>query len=444
MNKNVAIKIQNLSKIYKLYDTPIDRLKEALNPVRRKYHKDFHALENVSFEIKKGETVGIIGKNGSGKSTLLKMITGVLTPSSGRIIVHGKISAILELGAGFNPELTGIENIYLNTAINGMSKDETDIQIKEIIEFSELNEFIYQPLKTYSSGMRARLAFSVAISVEPDIFIVDEALSVGDTAFRRKCYARMEEIRQNGVTILFVSHSEGSIINLCSRAIWLSNGKQILDGEPKLVTSLYMKNSNKEKIDKEIIQKELGQLELKKIEPTKPNIGSKNSKFKSNSIIEEYYDENLIPSSTIYYEEKGAKISDVKITTLDGKKVNNLLHNNDYIYSYKVKLTKVIENLEVSFLIKNKMGIGIGGGKYTVPKLGLEVDNILISVKWKFTCLFNPNDYFLNSGVSINGEYLDRVIDAYIFKVMPIQEKISTGHINCILNCDVQTINEEK
>ena len=203
MNKNTAIKVQNLTKTYKLYDKPMDRLKESLHPLKKKYHKDFYALNDVSFEIKKGETVGIIGKNGSGKSTLLKIITGVLTPTSGRVNVNGKISAILELGAGFNNEMTGIENIYLNTSINGMNKQETNKIIDEIVDFAELGEHIYQPIKTYSSGMKARLAFAVAINVDPEILIVDEALSVGDVRFQQKCLRRMEEFKAQNKTILF-------------------------------------------------------------------------------------------------------------------------------------------------------------------------------------------------------------------------------------------------
>jgi len=241
---DIAIRVENLSKAYKLYQKPVDRLKEALHPLKKKYHKDFYALKDLSFEIKKGETVGIVGKNGSGKSTLLKLITGVTTPSGGKITVNGRISAILELGAGFNPQMTGLENIYLNTSINGMSRQETDSKVAEIIAFAELGEFIHQPVKTYSSGMKARLAFAVSISVEPDILIVDEALSVGDAAFQRKCFAKMEDIRTKGATILFVSHSEASIVSLCNRAIWLVNGSKVLDGEPKLVTSLYLKHIN--------------------------------------------------------------------------------------------------------------------------------------------------------------------------------------------------------
>jgi lipopolysaccharide transport system ATP-binding protein len=260
MTKNVAIKVNNLTKSYKLYAQPIDRVKESLNLFGKKYHTEFHAVKDLSFEVKNRETVGIIGRNGCGKSTLLKMIANVLTPSSGRVIVHGHISAILELGAGFNPEMSGLENIYLNTSINGLSKEQTDQKIDEIEKFSELGEFLDQPIKTYSSGMKARLAFAVAINVEPDILIVDEALSVGDAAFQRKCFSKIEEIRANGATILFVSHSEDSIVSLCNRAIWLSNGEQVLDGVPKLVTGLYLKYSNAKRINKEKVLNEYHKL----------------------------------------------------------------------------------------------------------------------------------------------------------------------------------------
>ena len=182
--ENIAIKVKNLTKLYHLYNKPQDRVKEALNPFKKSYHHDFYAMNDVTFEIKKGETVGIIGKNGAGKSTLLKMITGVLTPTSGEVEVNGKIASLLELGAGFNPEMTGIENIYLNGTIMGFTKEEMDSKVDAILEFADIGEFIYQPVKMYSSGMFARLAFSVAINVEPDALIVDEALSVGDMAFQ--------------------------------------------------------------------------------------------------------------------------------------------------------------------------------------------------------------------------------------------------------------------
>ena len=255
--KNVVISVLNLTKTYKLFNQSIDRLKEALHPFKKIYHKNFNAIDSVSFEINRGETVGIIGRNGSGKSTLLKLITGVLTPTKGSTSVRGRVAAILELGAGFNQELTGLQNINLNKTINGIPESKTKKHLERIIDFSELGEFINQPLKTYSSGMKARLAFAVAINVEPDILIVDEALSVGDAAFQRKCFAKMEQIRKAGVTILFVSHTETSILNLCNRVIWLVNGSKVLDGNPKLVTSLYLKHISRP-TKKEDIQKEYG------------------------------------------------------------------------------------------------------------------------------------------------------------------------------------------
>ncbi len=223
----IAIKVENLTKIYKLYDDPMDRLKESLHPMRKKYHKDFYALKDINFEVKQGETVGIIGKNGSGKSTLLKIITGVLTQSTGNVQVNGKVSALLELGAGFNHELTGIENIYLNGTIMGYSKEEMESKIAGILAFADIGDFIYQPVKSYSSGMFARLAFAVSINVEPDILIVDEALSVGDAFFQNKCFHKMEDLRAQGITIIFVSHDLESVKQLCSKVLLLNNGEVI-------------------------------------------------------------------------------------------------------------------------------------------------------------------------------------------------------------------------
>lgn len=233
-----VIEIKNISKIYNLYNKPSDRLKEALFS-RKSRHTEFAALNDVSFNVNKGEILGIIGKNGSGKSTILKIITSVLTPTSGECIVKGKIAALLELGAGFNMEYTGIENIYLNGQMIGFSKDEMDKKLQDIIDFADIGEHIYQPVKTYSSGMFARLAFSVAISVDPDILIVDEALSVGDVFFQNKCYRRFEEFRERGKTILFVTHDMGSVIRYCNRCVLLNAGKKVAEGKPQEMVDLY-------------------------------------------------------------------------------------------------------------------------------------------------------------------------------------------------------------
>jgi len=239
LQNSIAISVKNLTKIYNLYDSPKDRLKEALNPFKKSYHHIFYALKDINFKVKKGERVGIIGKNGAGKSTLLKIITGVLTPTSGEVEVNGKIASLLELGAGFNPEMSGRENIYLNGTIMGFTKEEIDKRIDSILSFANIGEFIEQPVKMYSSGMFARLAFSVAINVEPDILIVDEALSVGDIHFQNKCIRKMEEIGEAGTTILFVSHDIQAINKFCNYVIWLNDGVIKRSGEPSDILENY-------------------------------------------------------------------------------------------------------------------------------------------------------------------------------------------------------------
>ncbi len=235
----IAVNIRNISKIYPLYNDPVDRLKEALHPLRKKYHQEFFALKNISCTINKGETVGIIGKNGSGKSTLLKILTGVLTPTTGTCQVHGRVLALLELGAGFNPELTGIENIYFNGSLLGASKEEMDSRLERILNFADIGEFVYQPVKTYSSGMAVRLAFAVIANMDADILIIDEALSVGDAFFVQKCMKFLRKFKENG-TLLFVSHDTSAVLSLCSRAIWLDKGIQKADDTPKAIAESYL------------------------------------------------------------------------------------------------------------------------------------------------------------------------------------------------------------
>lgn len=238
---NIAIKVENVTKIYKLYDKPSDRLKESLGLTHKKCYVEHYALDQVNIEVRRGETVGIIGTNGSGKSTILKIITGVLNPTSGNIVINGRISALLELGAGFNMEYTGIENIYLNGTMIGFSKEEIDAKLQDILDFADIGDFINQPVKTYSSGMFVRLAFAVAINIEPEILIVDEALSVGDVFFQAKCYRKFEEFKEQGKTILFVSHDLSSISKYCDRVVLLNKGKKLAEGEPKEIVDLYKK-----------------------------------------------------------------------------------------------------------------------------------------------------------------------------------------------------------
>ena len=239
MSSDIAIKADKLGKEYQLYGRPLDRLKQIFAGNKRRYYREFSALSDVSFELKKGEVLGLVGRNGAGKSTLLQLICGTLTPSIGSVNVQGRIAALLELGAGFNPEFSGRENVYLNASILGLSRDEIDDRYAAIVEFSGIGEFIDQPVKTYSSGMYVRLAFSIATSVDPDILIVDEALSVGDGAFARKSFDRIMKLKAKGCTILFCSHSTYQIEALCGRAIWLEKGRVQMMGNPATVVANY-------------------------------------------------------------------------------------------------------------------------------------------------------------------------------------------------------------
>ena len=239
MSSEVVIKIQGLSKAYHMYDKPKHRLQQMFSPGRKKYHREFWALKDVDLEIYKGETVGLIGRNGSGKSTLLQLICGTLTPTSGTMEIKGRASGILELGAGFNPDFTGRENVLLNGAILGMSSNEMENRFDDIARFADIGEFLDQPVKHYSSGMYVRLAFAVAINVEPDILVIDEALAVGDARFQLKCFSKLDSLKKNNVTILFVTHDTAAVRNFCTKAVLLDEGKVVCQGEPKEVTVRY-------------------------------------------------------------------------------------------------------------------------------------------------------------------------------------------------------------
>lgn len=256
----LAVSIDQVTKTYQMYAQPKDRLKEALHPLKKQYHELFYALDHVTIHVEEGEMVGLIGENGSGKSTLLKIITGVLTPTSGSVTINGTIAALLELGSGFNPEYSGFENIYLNGMVLGFSREEMDERIDEIIAFADIGEHIYQPVKTYSSGMFVRLAFSVAIHVDPDILIIDEALAVGDLEFQLKCMEKFTEFRNAGKTILFVSHDINAVRRFCDRVYWLKDGKVVESGKTMQVTEHYdnfLKKKSLKTVDRNINQVEV-------------------------------------------------------------------------------------------------------------------------------------------------------------------------------------------
>ena len=350
-----AITVKDVTKIYKLYDKPIDRLKEALNPFHKEYHKKFYALNNLSFEVKKGETVGIIGTNGSGKSTILKIITGVLTPTTGEVEVNGVISALLELGAGFNMDYTGIENIYMNGTMMGFSKKEMDAKLQEILDFADIGDFVYQPVKTYSSGMFVRLAFALAINVEPEILIVDEALSVGDVFFQSKCYRRMEEIRQKGTTILMVTHDMGSIIKYCDKVVLLNKGNFVAEGAPGHMVDLY----------KKILAGQMEGLEAAKDVDSdfSGETAEKEQKEKTYQVPHGKLmkDSLTINSNRTEYGDGRAEIYDLGLFDQRGNLTNLLLKGEEFTIKEKIRFAAPIQSPIFTYTIKDKKGTDLTG-----------------------------------------------------------------------------------
>ncbi len=372
-NNEYAIQVQDVSKIYKLYDKPIDRLKESLSLTHKNYHTDFFALSNISFNVKKGETVGIIGTNGSGKSTILKIITGVLTPTSGQVRVSGVISALLELGAGFNMDYTGIENIYMNGTMMGFSRKQMDEKLSDILEFADIGDFVYQPVKTYSSGMFVRLAFALSINVEPEILIVDEALSVGDVFFQSKCYRRMEEIRKNGTTILMVTHDMGSVIKYCDRVVLLNKGQYVAEGAPGKMVDLYKKILANQMDD---LEEEL--LEMNDFSGGMDEAGAEGSDHTGKQEMKTGADESMKPSEAkkhtglmrdkltinpnrTEYGNGKAEIYDLGMFDERGNLTNLLLKGEYFTIKEKIRFHDSVQAPIFTYTIKDKKGADLTG-----------------------------------------------------------------------------------
>jgi ABC-type polysaccharide/polyol phosphate transport system ATPase subunit len=410
MPENIAIKVENLSKVYKLYKAPIDRMKEALHLRGKKYHKDFYALNDVSFEIKKGETVGIIGKNGSGKSTLLKIITGILSSTSGKVTVNGRISALLELGAGFNPEYTGIENIYFHGNLMGYSEEDMQARLKQILDFADIGDFIHQPVKMYSSGMFARLAFAVAINVEPDILIVDEALSVGDMAFQSKCFNKFKEFRERGITILFVTHSVDTVIKYCQSAILINEGIKIKDGPSKETVELFRKMMvNLARINQEarVLEKQSEHTEL-------------NANYNLKKQLP-------INSKADIYGSMDAEIIDFAVINQSGQVTNQLYHDEEYIIQLSVKFYHDILDPIFAFTLRSVDGLELTGTNSINlnQSFGMIKAGEIITAKFSQNMILNAGQYFLALGCT---KYYNSNLRIFhrLYDIVPI-EVISTN-----------------
>lgn len=433
MSSEIAIKVENLSKCYHIYETPRDRLLQMLARGRKQFFREFWALKGVSFEVKRGETVGVVGRNGSGKSTLLQLICGTLNPTEGSVTTNGRVAALLELGAGFNPEFSGRENVYLNAALLGLLPEQIDACYEDILAFADIGDFIDQPIKTYSSGMAVRLAFAVQAMVNPDVLIVDEALAVGDERFQRKCFARIETLKSNGTSILFVSHSGPQIVELCDRAILLESGERIMESIPSEVVRAYQRMiySSPEEHGN-IVEK------LRRGESLSLTAGS--GQDEENELSQradasdggaEEFDPTLVSSTVTRYPERGARIEEIEIQDHAGRRVNILNSGSAYRFVVRGEFLESLERVYFGIHIRSVSGAVISGQRF--PDEGKVTDLVRAGsrfvVSFEFNVALLPDTYFVGGGVwAADPECAHRLLDAIMFRVLPRGGSRSFGY----------------
>jgi ABC-type polysaccharide/polyol phosphate transport system ATPase subunit len=403
-----ALRVEAVSKQYRIYNRPADRLKETITRGRWKAHREFWALKDISFEVEAGTTTGIIGPNGSGKSTLLQIVTGTLEPTHGSVWLEGRVAALLELGAGFNPEFTGIENVFMNAALLGLSRSETEALLPEIASFAEIGDFIYQPLKTYSSGMYIRLAFAAAIAVSPNILIIDEALAVGDAVFQHRCTRRIKQMQENGTTILFVSHDPGAIRALCSRAILLNGGRMEADGAPAEVLNRYQKI---------IMARETAYAALDQ--------STAEHSTDVPSVAEA--DFSNLPSYTFRHGNRDAELVRVELLDTSRHKVEIVETGEQLFLRMYVAFHKAVEEPVFGFLIRNKHGIHLYGTNTDIQQAGIgpvEAGDV-VEASFSFNCWLAPDNYSIavaaHSVDAISFDWLDGALYFQTVSASPME-----------------------
>jgi lipopolysaccharide transport system ATP-binding protein len=404
-----ALRVEGVSKQYRIYNRPVDRLKESLTRGRWKTHREFWALHDISFEVEAGTTTGIIGPNGSGKSTLLQIITGTLEPTHGTVWHEGRIAALLELGAGFNPEFTGLENVFMNSSLLGISKAETERLLPQIESFAEIGEFIHQPLKTYSSGMYIRLAFATAIATSPQILIVDEALSVGDAVFQHRCTRRIKEMQEAGTTILFVSHDPGAVRALCSRAILLNGGRMEADGPPADVLDRYQKVIMVQEAAYAEAQLAMVQGVQEKLQPAVS------------------VDSDVVQQFTYRHGNLNAEI--LRVDLLDASRRSVSLVESGQLVHLRVRVVfhEDLEDPVYGFVIRNRHGINLYGTNTKVQGLhpGLIKRGEQIETTFTFNCRLAPDLYSVSIAVhspnSVSFDWMDGALYFRVLSDIPIE-----------------------
>ena len=465
---DILISAQNLGKMYMLYNKPQDRLKASLfGRFGRSYGHPFWALRDVSFHVRRGETVGIIGRNGSGKSTLLQIVAGTLRPTTGMVNITGQVAALLELGSGFNPEYTGVENIFMSGLLLGLNRDEIENRMGQIIAFADIGEFIDQPVKLYSSGMAMRLAFAVQVFVPKQIFIVDEALSVGDAAFQYKCMNSLESFKQAGGTVLLVTHSPQTVVQQCDRAILLEHGELLIDGKSKPIIDLYQKLLYSEHDHHTAILEVLRQDGLEqalKYNPNKnrnmntlpvdtpPRTLQVDHPSETNDLSQDYYVDGFDKiNEEVTYGTGDAEIFDYGVYNEKGALVNILTSGHPYYWKYKARFLQDSYEVVFGMTLKTVSGLVVASFNSTSEqgKLDFVPSSAIVEVTFSLKMNVAPGDYFINAGVSSHKDenvvFLHRRVDVHMVRVMPPDTFRNMGGIAYIdphFNCKIEANDE--
>jgi lipopolysaccharide transport system ATP-binding protein len=499
------ISVEGVDKVYRMYARPRSRLtaaaanrvaaapmlpdalKRGARDLSNRVCREFFALHQVSFRVERGEGVGIIGRNGSGKSTLLKIIAGTLPPTRGDVRINGRVAAMLELAAGFEREFTGRENVYLSAAILGLSDRQTRDRYEEIIAFADIGDFIDQPVKTYSSGMMVRLAFAVHTAVDPEILIIDEALSVGDEPFRRKCFARLDRLREEGTTLLFVSHDLSSVVNLTERALFFHQGEVVLQGRSKEVATEYQRfcHAGREESQRIITALKAGHftrdLEAEEVAEEPDRSGenapeapekapqaeevpetARQAKPEEGTAAEETeeafpetqatarFDPNFVSQSKVVYARHGGEIFDYRLVDEKGRDANMLDRRRPYIFEYKVRFHTDCRDVVFAMLIKSLQGIELGGSRTHpwdtfIPEVK---KGAVYRVRFRFEVLLMPGVYFLNAGAEGDIEekraYIHRIVDALPFRVLREDDLMPTGLVDFLVEPEMKLVEDPR
>lgn len=434
MSSDLALEVDNLGKCYRVFANPRDRLLQSLVGDRRRLYTPVWALQNVSFQLERGHTLGVVGRNGSGKSTLLQLICGTLSPSSGRVAVHGRVAALLELGSGFNPDFSGLENVFLNGVLLGLHRSAVEARLDEILAFADIGDYVHQPVKTYSSGMALRLAFAVQAMLDPEILIVDEALAVGDERFQKKCFSHLEKLREQGTSILLVTHSCPTIVQQCDQALLLHRGQARLLGTPKVVTTVYQRMSGGAEAEwteqlaalARRLHQDGAETRTEGSEAAEPSEAAEGS--------EAGFDPALRPVSRVVYPDRGARIEDLSLVSAQGTACNLIPQGEQFEVRLRCFVEEELEDVRINCFLTNASGVRISGQIWpcSPPFYGTLHHGEELDLRFCFEARLAPGTYFVTAGIKqrLAERYVHRIVDAVMLRILSDGQRRTVGFVD--------------